>query len=281
MTSPTASGPVAMAIGTRPLIDWGVAFLAGLAFLSLTVIAAIAVRVDVRHAAPFGSVQTVDFGRGLAVLGGEVTPNYPDFSRIDLDLRAYGDRSPDGRFDFVLSVRSVPDERVVRRVAFSVDSGRIGADRTAFAPLSVTVRFDPLVDSAGTTYQVVVERGPRNSEDVVTLWGIRTYSGLRPVDLLGWASDAYGVMVPGRNPAPAPSSSPGSAPSDDPDTSASSETAPATLVDSAAAPAPVRGGPVIRSLFAACAVAAAALVGITVALATSRLTSSRRGRGRA
>lgn len=280
MTARTSNRPGASPSGSRRPVDWSVAFLAGLAFLSLTAVAAVAIRVDVRHAAPFGSVQTVDFDRGLAVLGGEVTPNYPDFSRIDLDLRAYGDRIPDDRFDFVLSVRSVTDRRVVRRVAFSVDSTRIDADRSAFAPLSATVRFAPIVDSAGTTYQVLVERGPRNGDDVVTLWGIRTYSALRPVDLLGWASNEYGVMVPGRNPTPTPSASAGPSASDDPGGAALDEAStleqakPGTAVE-------VGGGGVIRTLFAACAVAAAALVGTTVALATSRLGEHRAGRHRA
>lgn len=165
--------------------------LIGVVVAALMWVAIVLVPVGVRHSAPFGTVQTVDFSRSIAVLGGEVRPNYPSFDRIDLDLRAYSDRVPGGRYDFVLNLQTVEEPRVVRRVAFSVAADRIPASRSAFSTALTTVRFDPIPDSAGQAYYVSLERGPRNADDIVTLWGIQTYSTASVRDVLDAAIDGY------------------------------------------------------------------------------------------
>ena len=41
------------------------------------------------------------------------------------------------------------------------------------------------MDSAGKRYEVWVERGPRNRDDIVTIWSIKTYSRVTGRDVLG------------------------------------------------------------------------------------------------
>ena len=168
----------------------------GLVFGVVVVVGVLAVPVSVRHAAPFSSVQTVDFDRGIATLGGEVHPNYDDFDRVELDLRAYTSLVPDDRYDFVLTLQTLDDHETVRRVAFSVPADRIPATKSAFTGIGTSVGFDAIPDSAGQTYYLSLERGPRNVDDVVTLWGIRSYSNLRAVDVLVAATEDYDLGLP-------------------------------------------------------------------------------------
>ena len=170
-----------------------ISILAGLAAMAIMVIAVLVVPINVRHAAPFGSVQTVDFNRSIAVLGGEVRPNYPDFDRVGLDLRAYSDPVPGDRYDFVLTVQSLDRSEVLRQVAFSVPRSRISASRSAFADNYVPVAFDRIPDSAGQTFYVSIERGPRNADDVVTLWGIQSFSTVTAADVLSAAASGYRI----------------------------------------------------------------------------------------
>ncbi len=167
--------------------------LAGLALLAILVIAALVVPISVRHSAPFGSVQTVDFDRGIAVLGGEVRPNYPDFDRVGLDLRAYSVAMPDDRYDFVLTVQSLDRPEVVRRVDFSVPEDRIASSRSAFSNNYLPVAFDRIPDSTGERFYVSLERGPRNADDVVTLWGIQSFSTVTAANVLSAAAHGYRI----------------------------------------------------------------------------------------
>ncbi len=167
--------------------------LLGLTIAAVTIMVVLVLPVSVRHAAPFGSVQTVDFARGIAVMGGEIRPNYGDFDRVELDLRAYGDHVPDDRYDFVLTLQSIDRPDVVRRVDFSVPRDRITASRSAFADTYTSVSFDRIADSAGETYYLSIERGPRNADDVVTLWGIQSFSTVQAIDVLRAADDGYPI----------------------------------------------------------------------------------------
>lgn len=180
--------------GRRAVVALTVGALVGL----VTVLAVLYLPVSVRHAEPFGNVQTVDFDRGIAVLGGEVRPNYPDFDRVGLDLRAYTSPVPDDQYDFVLTVMATDDGGEVRRVAFSVPAARIPATKSAFSPTGTSVSFEPIPDSAGRTFTVSLERGPRNADDVVTLWAIASYSSLHPIDVLQAAADGYDLGLSGR-----------------------------------------------------------------------------------
>ena len=180
--------------GRRTVVALTVGALIGLA----TVLAVLYLPVNVRHAEPFGNVQTVDFDRGIAVLGGEVRPNYRNFDRVELDLRAYTSMVPGDQYDFVLTVAATDDGGEVRRVAFSVPAASIPATKSAFSPTGTSVGFEPIPDSAGRTFSVSLERGPRNAEDVVTLWGIASYSRLHPIDVLQAAADDYDLGLSGR-----------------------------------------------------------------------------------
>ena len=174
--------------------------LVGLTLAAVTFVAVLVVPISIRHAAPFGSVQTVDFNRSIAILGGDVTANYPDFDRVDLDLRGYGDRVPDDQYDFVLTLQSLDRPEIVRSVSFSVPRDRIAASRSAFAANYTSVSFDRIADSAGETYYLSLERGPRNADDVVTLWGIQSFSTVTAIDVLRAAADGYPIgLDPGAN----------------------------------------------------------------------------------
>lgn len=151
------------------------------------------VPLSIRHSAPFGSVQTVDFDRNIAILGGEVRPNYPGFDRVKLDLRAYSVSEPGDKYDFMLTIESVDDQQVVRHVPFSVPAADIPAAKSAFTDIGTSVDFDPISDSAGRTYFLALERGPRNVDDVVTLWGIQSYSTLTAADILEAAVNGYDI----------------------------------------------------------------------------------------
>lgn len=173
----------------RTAIAVGIGLLFGLA--AIVVIALLP--ISVRNSAPFGSVQTVDFDRSIATLGGEVRPNYPDFDRVQLDLRAYSKLVPGERYDFVLTVQATDDPTVVRRVAFSVPADDIPATKSAFSGIGTSVAFDAIPDSAGRSFYVWLERGARNADDIVTLWGIQSYSTLTARDVLEAAADDYDI----------------------------------------------------------------------------------------
>lgn len=130
--------------------------------------------VSVRHNAPLGVSSTIDPGRGIAVRGGYVTPNYDGFDRLDLDLRAYGD---DDFYDFTVHIRpSGPDAPDVRTIALRVKREEVWHQKGAFADAYLTVRFPEIAEAAGERYYVWVESGPRNRDDVWTLWRIKSYS---------------------------------------------------------------------------------------------------------
>jgi hypothetical protein len=128
----------------------------------------------VRHNAPLGVSRTIDSGRGIAVRGGYVEPNYDEFDRLDLDIRVY---DPDATYDFVVHVRPAgPDEPDIRTVALRLDRDKIWHEKGAFEDPYVTVRFPAISDSANQRYYVWVEAGPRNRDDVWTLWRIKSFS---------------------------------------------------------------------------------------------------------
>lgn len=151
--------------------------------------------IDVRNSAPFGSVQTIDTDRGIAVVGGTVTPTYGSFDGVGLDLRAYGADAPDTTYDFILTVRDLQANKDIRRVAFTVDGRDITASKSAFSDIITRVSFDPVADSAGKSYYVLVEKGPRNVEDIVTLWGIQTFSSVLPLDVVDAAMHDYPIAL--------------------------------------------------------------------------------------
>lgn len=138
------------------------------------IVAAFNWRVDVRHSAEYGFSQTFDVDRGIAVPGGYVTANYPDFNRVDIDLRAYSDVP---RYDLLVHIRPAhPGAPDIRTIHLGIDGSKVMSRKGAFANPFVTVRFDPIHDSAGRTYYIWVERGPRNQNDVITVWSIKSYS---------------------------------------------------------------------------------------------------------
>lgn len=163
---------------TRGTIAVAVGSVAALILVGLALLAP----MEVRHSAPFGFALTLDRERGIAVRGGFVTPNYPGFNRVDLDLRAY---HPEADYDLAVFVRpDRPGASDLRAVPLSLHGERIRHDKAVFADPFVTVRFPPIAESAGSRYYVRVEVGPRNRDDVVSLWSIKSYSGARGVDVL-------------------------------------------------------------------------------------------------
>ena len=149
-----------------------------------------------RHSAPFGFRLTLDARRGIAVRGALVTANYPDFNRVDLDLRAY-DTPAD--YDLTLHVRpAAPGAADVRTVAFALSGERIRHDKPAFDDPFVTVRFPPIADSAGQRYYVWVEPGPRNRDNVLALWSLKSYSEVSGREVLAaFLADPPGDRAPG------------------------------------------------------------------------------------
>lgn len=157
-------------MSTRRLVPLAVGVLGA----ALLVVAGTVWRVDVRHSAPYGFSKTIDFGRLIAVRGGYVSPNYDDFDRLDLDLRAY---SPGAVYDLTIHIRpAVPGAEDVRTLHLDLPASAIGSRKETFGDPFVTVRFAPVADSAGKTYYVWVEPGIRNRDDVVALWSLKSYS---------------------------------------------------------------------------------------------------------
>ena len=130
--------------------------------------------VEVRHSAPYGFSQTLDPERLIAVRGGYVVPNYDDFNRLDLDLRAYSGQE---RYDLTVHVRPAePGAADVRSIPLSATTQKIWYQKEAFANPFLTIRFPPIADSAGRRFYVWVEAGPRNRDAIWTLWSIKSYS---------------------------------------------------------------------------------------------------------
>ena len=137
-------------------------------------VAILFVPVSIRHNAPLGVSRTIDSGRGIAIRGGYVTPNYDDFNRLDFDFRAY---DLDAAYDFVVHVRpSGPDAPDVRTISLSLDRDDVWHEKGAFRNPYTTVRFPAISNAAGQRYYVWVEAGPRNRDDIWTLWRIKSYS---------------------------------------------------------------------------------------------------------
>lgn len=138
--------------------------------------------IEVRHSAPFGFSQTLDRERGIAVRGGFVTPNYPGFNRIDLDLRAY---ALDADYDLTVHIRrDRPGAADLRSIPLSLTGESIWHDKPPFADPFRTVRFPPIDAAAGRRFYVRIESGPRNRDDVVALWSIKSYSRVRGAEVL-------------------------------------------------------------------------------------------------
>ena len=199
------------------------------AFLAVCLVlgATLVVPVDVRHSAPFGFRLTLDPDRAIAVTGATVTPNYPNFHRVDLDLRSY---TPDERYDLTVYVQEVPlpatgeegegdaaPEPVPapapgpsRTVRLGLDHEDIAAEKGAFADPFVSVRFDPIEESSGRAYYVWVDSGASNDDAVLTVWSVKSYSRVAgytvlaafladpPGDVPGWAGRIiFGTAIAG------------------------------------------------------------------------------------
>jgi len=146
----------------------------GFGAVALLVVGSLLWPWEVRHSAPFGFNLTFDARRGLAVRGSYVEPNYPNFDRLDLDLRAYG---PAADYDLTVNIRpAAPAAAPIRSIPLPTGGDRIWHRKGAFADPFVSVRFPAIPDSAGRRYYVWVEAGPRNRDDVVTLWSVKSYS---------------------------------------------------------------------------------------------------------
>jgi hypothetical protein len=153
-----------------------IAVLAGV--LAAVAVAALAtvVPIDVRHSAPYGFSLTADFRRSIAVSGGYIRPNYDHFNRLDLDLRAY---TVGQVYDLTIHIRPAePGAPDVRQIPLDVPAERIFHAKKPFANPFLTVRFPEIRHSAGKTYYVWVETGPRNRDAVIALWSIKSYSRL-------------------------------------------------------------------------------------------------------
>jgi hypothetical protein len=151
-----------------------VAVAAGVTVSAVVVLLGLFLPMEIRHSAPYGFSKTVDFDRSLAVDGGYVTANYDHFNRIDLDLRAY---TPGVTYDLTIHIRpAVTGATEVRTLPLSVTSAEVFNRKRAFDNPFITVHFPAIQDSAGQTYYVWVDRGPRNRDDVIALWSIKSYS---------------------------------------------------------------------------------------------------------
>ncbi|MBA3528328.1 MAG: hypothetical protein H0T91_03265 [Propionibacteriaceae bacterium] len=149
-----------------------------LGFIGFAAIVAIALLlglpVSIRHNAPLGVSRTIDSGRGIAVRGGYVTPNYDGFDRLNVDLRVYDDEP---FYDFTVHVRPAgPDVPDVRTIALRVSRNQVWHEKGAFSNAYLAVRFPEIADSAGQRFYVWIEGGPRNRDDIWTLWRIKSYS---------------------------------------------------------------------------------------------------------
>ena len=156
--------------------------------LVLAALAGLLVPIEVRNSEPFGRSSTFDRPRSIAVRGGYITPNYDNLQRVDLDLRAY---SVAARYDLTVHVRPTGAEsEEARSVSLSLDTAAIWHQKEAFADPYVTVRFPPMEESAGQRFYVWVEAGPRNRDDIWTLWSIKSFSRVRAGDVLAALIDA-------------------------------------------------------------------------------------------
>ncbi len=146
----------------------------GLVAVLLVIGVGLLVPLEIRHSARFGFSQTVDFDRDIAVTGGYVTANYADFNRVDLDLRAY---TPGVDYDLTIHIHpAVAGAQDVRVLHVQFPAEKIFHQKGAFSDPFVQLDFDPIGDSEGQTYYVWVERGPRNLDDVINVWSIKSYS---------------------------------------------------------------------------------------------------------
>jgi hypothetical protein len=172
------------------LLGWVVGLLTALCLL----VGALLAPLEVRHSAPFGFWLTLDADRGIAVPGRTIVANYPNFDRVDLDIRAYAERE---RYDLTLYIRPAePGAGPIRTVPLGLPGSQVDHRKGPFANPFTTVRFDPIADSAGKRYYVWLERGPAHQDDVVTLWSIKTYSSTDGRAVLG----AFLAEAPGDGP---------------------------------------------------------------------------------
>lgn len=145
--------------------------------IAALLVLALAVPIEVRHSAPFGFRQALDRERGIAVSGVEIESNYPNFNRIDLDLRAYTEQA---EYDLTVVVQPIEEGAApVRMVHFNRPFDAIRVEKGALGNPFTTVRFDPIADSQGKKYYVWLKVGPRNDDAVVALWSVKTYSQVR------------------------------------------------------------------------------------------------------
>ncbi len=150
------------------------AVLVAITSVAVLLIGALAVPFEARNSAPFGFNLTLDAERGIAVTGRQVVPNYPNFNRVDLDLRSY---TASGSYDLTVYIRpDEPDAAPIRTIPLTVPASQIYHRKAPFGTPFTTVRFPPIADAAGQPYYLWVERGMRNRDDVVTVWSIKTYS---------------------------------------------------------------------------------------------------------
>lgn len=132
--------------------------------------------IEVRHSAPYGFSKTIDFSRLIAVPGGYVTANYSGFNRVEIDLRAYSDEAT---YDLTLHIRpALPGAGDVRTIHMDVRGAEVFNTKAALEDPFMTINFEPIANSAGQTYYVWVERGPRNQDQVITVWSIKSYSSV-------------------------------------------------------------------------------------------------------
>src|SRR5262249_3363148 len=66
----------------------------------------------------------------------------------------------------------------------SVDSDDIWFRKGTWQNPFLSLRFDPIQDSAGKTYYVWVERGPSDANDVLALWSMKSYSKVPAIDVV-------------------------------------------------------------------------------------------------
>ncbi|MFL5760807.1 MAG: hypothetical protein ACJ789_13865 [Thermomicrobiales bacterium] len=140
----------------------------------IVVVVGLAIPLEIRHSARFGFSKTVDFDRSIAVTGGYVSANYPDFNRVDLDLRAY---TPGVDFDLTVHVRPASaGAQDIRVLHVQLPAEKIFHRKSSFGDPFIRLEFNPIRDSEGQTYYVWVERGPRNLDDIINVWSIKSYS---------------------------------------------------------------------------------------------------------
>jgi hypothetical protein len=150
------------------------AIASGVAASVLVLLLGLFMPMEIRHSATYGFSKTIDFDRAIAVDGGYVTANYGNFNRLDLDLRAY---TPGTTYDLTIHIRPAgAGAAEVRTIPLSVTSDEVFNRKRAFDNPFTTVHFPPIRDSAGKTYYIWLDHGPRNRDDVIALWSIKSYS---------------------------------------------------------------------------------------------------------